>query len=366
MAWFNFLCQCSLRFARQRRPSIVPRLEPLEDRRVPATANLIAYRPVTEYLNYAKFRVPASQEMSHNLGPGIRINRDDDNGNSVADYLDNGITAGNDNDLVRVDVAATGTAAQLDFDSKLRVWTSRTKKQEILSGTPITVTIVWVEYVGSGHTSATAPADLTLTVSDASGDASDKVRFHTFRSVVIAIGGNGQNPAKVGDPSQGVFTIASVLYQRGFDVHMYRHDQVVSSGAGAAYNEAIRAVKRRNVKNVAIFGFSWGGGATYELARGLKANASLHARYTLRYTGYIDGITHHAISSEQRFPPGSAYHDNIYQRRDWLIQGNSVAGAHNVNASATGWGSSLVHTSIDDNGTVRSIIISNLIRRVAR
>lgn len=360
MAWFA-IRQRPLRARR----SVALTLEALEDRLTPATANLTAYRPVTEYLNFANFRVAENVEQDLAQGPGIRINRDDDNGNGVADYLDKATATAGDNDLVRVDLADTG-AAQLTFGANLKIWTSKTKQQEVLSGAPVTVSRIWVEYVGATHTTSAASASLTLTASDAAGTASDIVTFHTFRSVVVAIGGRTQDPAKVGDPNLGVFTIATSLYQRGYDVHLYAETQVSSTGAGPAKVEATRAIKFRNVKNVAIIGYSWGGGATYELAKGLQADASIQGRYVLRYTAYIDGITHNAISSEQRLPPGTAYHDNIYERREWLIRGNSVPGASNINASDTNWGSSLVHSSIDDNATVQSIIIGNLTARVAR
>ncbi|MBM4068129.1 MAG: hypothetical protein FJ271_04195 [Planctomycetes bacterium] len=349
-----------------RRPTrATPRVELLEERTVPATANLTAYRPVTEYFKFTKFRVAERQEMNLDVGPGIRMNRDDDNANGVADYLDMGASAGSDDDLVRVDVAAVGTAT-LAFNANLKVWTSQTKQQQILSGDVFTAKTVWVEYVGAAFTSVSNPAGLTLNVSDSGGTASDKVMFHTFRSVVVAIGGRGQNPANVGDPSLGLFTIATVLYQRGFDVHIFGHDQVAPSGGGSAYVEVSNAVKRRNVRNVAIIGYSWGGGATYELARGIQVDATLRSRFTLRYTAYIDAVTHREISSERRLPPGTSYHDNIFESRDWLIRGDSVAGASNVNVTNTSWGSSLGHTNIDDDPVVRSIIVGNLTARVAR
>ena len=48
--------------SRSQRFRIIPRLEALEDRAVPAAANLTAYRPMTEHINYANFRVAESQD----------------------------------------------------------------------------------------------------------------------------------------------------------------------------------------------------------------------------------------------------------------------------------------------------------------
>lgn len=367
MSWFTFFKSYSTRQPRPRtaRPRLAkPMLECLEDRVVPAAADLIAYRPVTDFFNHASFRVLESQEESHTLGPGIRINGDDDNGNTVADFSESGPTAGIDNDLVRVDVAATGTSS-LQHTPNLKVWTTQTKQQQVASGASLSGVTVWVEYINAPHSNGTTSAVLTLTASDAAGSATDKLVFHSFRSVVIAIGGNTQDPAKVGDPNLGVFTIASKLYQQGYDVHMYKHSDVSSSGTGAAYNEVTSAVKSRSVGFVSIFGYSWGGGATYELANGLQTS-TIAGQYILSYTAYIDAISHGWISSERRLPPGTAYHDNIYQRRDWLLRGNSVTGAVNVNVTNTTWGTNLVHTTIDDNATVQTTIITNLGTKVAR
>jgi hypothetical protein len=205
---------------------------------------------------------------------------------------------------------------------------------------------------------------LTLTVTDATSTAVDSVVFHSFQSVVIAIGGNTQDPKNFGDPLLGAFTMAGVLYDKGYDVHLYSHDQVQSNGQGAAYNEVSNAVLRRNVDYVAMFGYSWGGGATYDLSAGLNNTTALKGQYTLKYTAYVDGIRHNSLSSETRLPVGTKYHDNFYQRKDWLLKGNSVVGANNVNVTLTSWGKSLVHTTIDDNATLQNALLTNLTTRV--
>ena len=188
--------------------------------------------------------------------------------------------------------------------------------------------------------------------------------FHSFQSVVIAIGGRSQDPSKFGDPNLGTFTMGGTLYQNGYDVHLYSHDKVQSSGLGAAYNEVVSAVAKRNVDYVAIFGYSWGGGATYELTVGLKNNTAIARQYQLQYTAYIDGIRHNTISAERRLPVATKYHDNFYQRKDWLLRGNSITGAINVNVTTTTWGKNLTHTTIDDSLTLQSQLVNNLMTRV--
>jgi hypothetical protein len=344
MSWFT-IWQRKSRSAPSRSRTTL-QLERLEDRLVPASADLVAFRPVTDYINYASYPIADAQEESYTLGPGIRFNGDNNN-----------------NNLVRVDVAAAGTAA-LSFTANLKVWSSQTKQQSIASGSVLSPGTVWVEYVSATHTTGSTSAVLTLSASDAAGSATDKVVFHDFQSVVIGIGGNGQDPTNLS--SSGIFTIGVNLYRQGYDVKLYSHDKVNSNGTGAAYNDVVTAVTKRNVDYLAIIGFSWGGGAEYQLAAGLKANTALQGQYTLSYTAYIDGITHYSISSERRLPPGTLYHDNIYQRKDWLLKGNSVTGANNLNVTLTTWGKNLVHTSMDDDPTVQGIIITNLTAKVIR
>jgi hypothetical protein len=62
-------------------------VESLEDRSLMALADLDAYRPVTEHIDYALHVVPESQEDNDKLGPGIRVNGDDDNGSVPGGYL---------------------------------------------------------------------------------------------------------------------------------------------------------------------------------------------------------------------------------------------------------------------------------------
>lgn len=313
---------------------------------------------MTEFINYAQYPIAEAQETDPALGPGIRFNGDDDNANGMPDYSDSAATAA-ENDLVRVDINASGGDFSLSWGDGLMVWTSSTKSQAVVEGAfyPSGQVSWWVEDVSPTPLTA---ASLVLTVGQGADVAQDEVDFHSFRSDVIAIGGNQQNPANVGDPRLGVFTIGLTLYQQGYDVHLYSYDKVATNGQGAAFNEVKSAVLKRNVESIAIVGYSWGGGSTYQLASGLSADTSLKGHYQLQYTAYIDGIRRGTISAETRLPTGTLYHDNLYQRKDLLIRGNSVTGAVNVNVTTTTWGKLLVHTTIDDNAMVQGIIVTNL------
>ena len=104
------------------------RFEQLELRALMAAdANLVAYRPVTDYINYALHPVPEAFESDPKLGPGIRVNGDDDNANGRADYLDAVTASGGDNDLVRVDALGTGSTFNLAWTGPLAVWSTPTK-----------------------------------------------------------------------------------------------------------------------------------------------------------------------------------------------------------------------------------------------
>ncbi len=360
-------------FSRQRRRgkthgamASCPGLERLEDRSLmSATANLVAYRPVTQYIDYSAYPISEADEVSATRGAGIRFNGDDDNRNETRDYLDKEPANSADNDLVRVDALGSGTTFVVTWTGPLNVWTSADKASSVTkNGSVNPGQSLWVEYITSTHTTGTT-TQLQLTASDGLSSASDSVVFHSFQSITIAIGGNTQDPAKFGDSNLGTFTMAGKLYGTGYDVQMFAHGQVQSTGKGAAYDEVVSAVLNRNVDNVAIYGYSWGGGATYELSVGLNANTALAPEgYKLRYTAYIDAIRHNGISSETRKPVGTAHHDNFFQRKDFLLKGNSVSGANNINVTNTTWGKNLAHTSIDDNLTLHGILLKNLTDRL--
>src|SRR5688572_1280469 len=63
--------------------------EQLEDRSLLAAADLVAFRPVTEFINHLNYPVAEAVETDPKLGPGIRVNGDDDNANGVRDFREN-------------------------------------------------------------------------------------------------------------------------------------------------------------------------------------------------------------------------------------------------------------------------------------
>lgn len=185
---------------------------------------------------------------------------------------------------------------------------------------------------------------------------------------MLAIGGRDQNPANFPDSRLGIFTVGATLYEQDYDVHLFAHDQIANNGTGQAFNEVVSAVLNRDVDNVAMMGYSWGGGSTCSLSSALNSHALVKsAGYKLVFTAYIDAFRRGSflgLSPETRKPIGSLYHVNYYQRKDWLLKGTSVAGAVNTNVTQTTWGKNLLHTTIDDSAVLQGLLTSALTARV--
>src|SRR5690606_38516941 len=146
-------------------------------------------------------------------------------------------------------------------------------------------------------------------------------------------------------------------------------DNVSGTGAGIVYDEVVRAIRDRGVTQVAIYGYSHGGGGTFELAKRLHDNRASIGTFTFPFTGYVDAINNVDINpfAETRLPPTTAYHVNYYQTNEFLIQGDDVPGADlNLNVNSTPWGADLEHSGIDDHPNVRAGIFDPLVARVAR
>ncbi|MDA3800501.1 MAG: hypothetical protein PF692_15690 [Kiritimatiellae bacterium] len=323
---------------------------------------MTAYRPQTEGVGYGnpfqKHAVPDDQE--ENPGTGIRVNGDTE-------------TGANENDFIEVELkiesypAPAGLAYILKRNNtNIKVWDSQSMGNAILdSGTEATVTFssdtktVWVENPDGG----TADLEFVARVGSIDVD-SDKIHFYPFTSVVIVLGGEGQNPDDpVNDPgNHGTFEIAIDLYQQGYDVHMYNEDVVASEDrGGVAYEEVENAVNNRNVTQIAVFGYSHGGGSTYDLA----VNLNNH-EYTITYAAYIDAVKQPLAEQENRRPPGTAFLGNYYQNNGVLeLGGGPVPGADfELDVTTTAWGANLEHGNIDDHLNVINGVINQLIGHV--
>jgi hypothetical protein len=327
-----------------------------------ATANLTAYRPqetsgsnLDPYAPFAKTAVPELSETDPKLGPGIRINGDNNNANLIE---------------VTVSVPASGASYVLQRSSHnrntsdaLRVWASPTKGQgqEIVFDTnnqtaaltfPAGIShgteteTVWVEWAVPIQGFAT----LTLQPQQPGTGSVDSLKFHSFTSVALAIGGEtfSSNPPPP-DPAYGVWKVGAQLYSQGYDVYLANEGYLNTD-----YNELYNAVHNQRVTQVAIFGYSHGGGDTYTLANELNTNRQSIGNFTIAFTAYVDAIRNDSdfdMQPEALRPPGSLYHVNYYRGRgiisELYLHGVRTKGAgagFQLDVKTTKWGAKATHT----------------------
>jgi hypothetical protein len=338
---------------------------------VGSTADLTAYRPQhgAGYAPFVPTTVADADEESAALGPGIRINAPGD------------VDPAGEDDLIEVEVSVDPPGAQLALrrsDAALQVWTTRDK----LPGTQIPFTdnrssalplgpsqaelTVWVEWAEPQHGTA------ELRVEPLAGTLpKDTLVFHTFTSIVIALGGEGQVPSDPADPTAGTFAVAIDLYGRGYDVHMFDEDDVAADGTGAVFDEVANAVQNRGVDEIAIFGYSHGGGSTYSLADLLDVSRPALGVFEIQFTSYVDAVRNNSdidVAQELRRPPSSLYHLNQYQHgvflEDFGLDGGPVPDSNppptGLDVETTPWGAGATHFEIDDFEEVRDLIEANL------
>ncbi|MCC6359274.1 MAG: hypothetical protein IT450_11060 [Phycisphaerales bacterium] len=336
-----------------------------------ASANLTAYRPQhgAGYAPFARTAVSEAIEDDALRGPGIRLNQPGD-----AD------PAGED-DLVevRLDVDPPGARLALRRNHPaLHVWTTRNKQ----SGTEIafagdktgvlpidgaqTRLTLWVEWAGSLE----GVAELHVE-SPAVNAPKDTLVFHPFRTIVVALGGEGQVPTDPPDPNHGTFIAARALYQLGYDVHMYDEDGVGADGTGVVFTEVSTAIRDRGVGTVAIFGYSHGGGSTYDLADLLDISRPALGVFEIVFTSYVDSVSNNSdfdTGQELRRPPSTEYHLNHYQHgslfEDLGLDGGPVPDSNppptGLDVETTPWGANATHFQVDDFGQVLDLLESSL------
>lgn len=342
-----------------------------------STVNLTAYRPQhgTGYAPFTRTPVPDQLETDSLLGPGIRMNQPGD-----ADPQ-------GEDDLIEVtlDVDPPGAALALRRDQDtLSVWTSRTKTPgtEIvfvddktgslpIGSTQSTLTL-WVEWASA------VPGTAALTAEPPDSPVvKDEILFHAFESIVVALGGENQPTSVPVDPNHGSFVVGIAMYEVGFDVHMYDEDVVGPDGSGAAYDVVVDAIVNRQVDEVAIFGYSHGGGSTYDLTDRLDINRAGLGLFSISYTSYVDGVGNNSdvdTSMETRRPPSSAFHLNHYQHgtlfEDFFLDGGPVANSNppptGLDVETTPWGASSTHFEVDDFIEVRSLMESTIDSSISR
>ena len=360
--------------------------------RQPDAYGLTAYRPQhgTGYHPFARTAVPEDIEEHRQFGPGIRVNRA------------NEIDPDGEDDLIELVVTRPSIEAAFILErsaNSLHVWTRREKiAQTEIAFTDARSTrldfgeaqqiTLWVEWTG------TAPAYPALSLLAVESNAViDRIVFHAFTGLLVALGGEGQRPQLPINTNHGTFRVATVLYEEGWDVLMRDENEVRENGTGPVYDEVVNAIQNRSVRELAIFGYSHGGGSTYDLCALLDIRRDTISEFSVNFTSYVDAIENDSdtdTDAETRRPPASEFHLNQYQHAsfedvqraqqeglDWLsvlgagfLDGGPVAGStpppHGLDVESTSWGTRAYHYDIDDFDEILNSIYTELTGRMSR
>jgi hypothetical protein len=238
-----------------------------------------------------------------------------------------------------------------------------------------TITI-FVEWAAAEH-----GTDILGLVDALSFATLDSIRFHTFRSLVIVFGGNGQNPmdtdgdGSIGDPvrgsttnREGIFDLAQGLYDTGWDVLAFDEEDVDASEDvpfTEAKNAAQRLVSPEFGGGLSVMGYSQGGGATHDLIERLTEEDE---NFITIYGVYLDAVDHDSLFAENDWPDVAFYLLSFYETNSSLNGGDVddeevLAGAtlEEINTTTdSGWNHSLDHYLIDDNLQVHQRILLRL------
>jgi hypothetical protein len=91
-------------------------------------------------------------------------------------------------------------------------------------------------------------------------------------------------------------------------------------GRGPVYDMIVSAINDRGVSNVAIAGYSHGGGKTFVLSQRLEANliaasgvTDIKKPFIVPFTAYVDAIRANDTIGEVNKPRLSEFHTNQYQ-----------------------------------------------------
>jgi len=318
-------------------------------------------------------RVPEGLEEDPAFGPGIRVNGPGE--------LD---PAGED-DLVELVVGRPlrdGAFVLERGGPALSLWSTRdqqpgtalafqgNRSAPLAFGRGKSLTL-WVEWSGTGP----GLASLSLAALEPAARV-DRLLFHAFEGLVVALGGEGQVPQTPPDPNHGTFLVAQELYERGYDVEMSDEDAVSADGSGAIFDAVVNAIQHRSVAQLALFGYSHGGGSTHDLCERLDALRAGIGTFAIDFTSYVDGVQNDSdidVDKELRWPPSSAFHANHYQRgtfADFFLDGgpvpNSAPPPSGLDVETTPWGAGSTHFLVDDFTQVRDFILLNLEPRVSR
>ena len=216
----------------------------------------------------------------------------------------------------------------------------------------------------------------------------DTLKFHSFTSVVLAFDGYTQSVRDVngdgrisdpepGDPGnfEGILDVAQDLYETGWNVFPYDYWDVDEDQVGkrlGPLKQVKNSVDGNAATGVAVFGYSLGGGATYDLVSKLNK-----AGYNVNFTGYVDAIHYNSGMLNEPslgravddYPPGADFLLNQFETNSLWVDGTDVEATGDgqvVNIDTTNWTPTLYHTTIDDDSTVQQNIKTYLDGKIDR
>jgi len=314
---------------------------------------------------------PIPEENWKVNGVGIRRNGDNDNAN-----------------LIRTDINITPTSG-IRFVLKkttgpVTLWESPQKGGMPFdvsdSGTIITSNkTLWAEYTNFSNNQVT----LTLSAEmEATGESVSEERlvYKPFNSVVIVLGGRAQQPADpIQNDTHGIFQWAIDRYREGYNVYMYNESDSNPGVIGATYMDLVNSINNHRTINIAIVGYSYGGGSTFVLSERVNDNVDdvlidIMQAFNVVLTGYVDAIQDQSwtATAERRRPWLSQYHVNFFQRNTWVPPINGAATDiifamesdqaenHHIDPN----GNRIDHFNIDDDRSVLQTLEERLKTRI--
>lgn len=313
-------------------------------------------------------------------GAGIRYNGDDDDEDGIVDNWDGSVTG--EDDLIRIritgpDIISPNIELVLHKNSPdIKVWDTEEKETELVFDSEGNATIIvdnerggyYVECISPNLSETTLQLGIRETGNDTFSEL-DKVLIQRFQSVVIALGGWNQEPTDpVSEPNNhGTFLHAIDLYHKGHHVYMMPEHFVNGVNGGDAFVRVHESVFSLRTPNVAVLGYSWGGGATYDFCE-YWSNMGYDK---IAFSSYVD-----AVMSDSPYPegrrPDSIYHLNQFQTPDLLdlLYGVPIPNSHPLpsgrNVEYFSWGLLTTHTAIDDLSQVADLIDSALNSQIPR
>ncbi|MBT7338070.1 hypothetical protein HN801_05195 [Candidatus Peregrinibacteria bacterium] len=153
-------------------------------------------------------------------------------------------------------------------------------------------------------------------------------------TLVMLIHGASTVPGEEGKEEEGMNQLANSMSNAAHLISVRSGNRLGANGDDFNHEVALSEIKlvineytqaHSNIDSIIIAGYSWGGGATYEIADWIT-NDTEAPELTIQATAYIDAITHGGRGSQALPPPGTLSHGNWFQTADFLLHGMSTIG----------------------------------------